>query len=235
MKNKIETIEALGFSFKVIRSARRRTVEIRAGDEGLEILCPVGVPKSELIRIVGEHSGRIAEISLRADEQSRRRESFSLDIGDEIRYLGRRIPLKGREGNLIGYDDDCFFVPEKLPPERIIGEVERMYRLAAKNYIIPRTYELALEMKLRPASIKINSARTHWATCSAKGGLNFTWFTVMAEPAAIDYIIIHELCHMTELNHSPRFWKLVAERCPDYKDKKKYLDSLWREILSENW
>ncbi|MGN1128207.1 MAG: M48 family metallopeptidase, partial [Candidatus Flemingiibacterium sp.] len=75
----------------------------------------------------------------------------------------------------------------------------------------------------------------HWATCSAKGGLNFTWFTVMAEPAAIDYIIIHELCHMTELNHSPRFWKLVAERCPDYKDKKKYLDSLWREILSENW
>ena len=231
----METLEAAGFVFSVKRSAKRRTVEIRIGSEGLEILCPAGVPAAELERIAERHSERIYEIVRRARELNESRADFSLNIGDELRFLGRRIPLVEREGDLIGCDGECFFVPSGIPPERIIGEVERIYRLAAKNYIIPRTYELALEMKLRPASIKINSARTHWATCSAKGGLNFTWFTVMAEPSAIDYIIIHELCHMTELNHSPRFWKLVSERCPDYKEKKKYLDSLWREILSENW
>ena len=84
-------------------------------------------------------------------------------------------------------------------------------------------------------SVKINSAKSHWASCSAHDTLNFSWYLAMAEPGAIDYVVVHELCHMKEFNHSPRFWQSVAEYCPDYEAKKRYLKELWDGISRENW
>lgn len=71
--------------------------------------------------------------------------------------------------------------------------------------------------------IAIRSQRTRWGSCSARGGLNFNWRLAAAPAAVLDYVVIHELCHLRELNHSRDFWAHVKSACPDYKSHRRWL------------
>jgi predicted metal-dependent hydrolase len=83
--------------------------------------------------------------------------------------------------------------------------------------------ELAPQIGVRYDRIAIKGQSTRWGSCSSKRNLNFNWRLMMAPPGAVDYVIIHELCHLKELNHSPRFWALVAQHCPDYRRWERWL------------
>ncbi len=97
------------------------------------------------------------------------------------------------------------------------------YQEEALNYISPRTRELAQANQINYQSLKVNDAKTRWGSCGASGALNFSWRLIMAPPRVIDYVIIHELMHRKELNHSARFWHEVALRIPDYKQDERWL------------
>ena len=71
--------------------------------------------------------------------------------------------------------------------------------------------------------VAVRDQRSRWGSCSAKGNLNFNWKLIMAPPEVLDYVVIHELCHRIEFNHSPRFWQLVRDQMPEYEDWKKWL------------
>ena len=71
--------------------------------------------------------------------------------------------------------------------------------------------------------VTVRDQRSRWGSCSAKHNLNFNWKLIMAPPQCLDYVVIHELCHLHEFNHSPRFWRLVESRMPDYAAWKKWL------------
>jgi predicted metal-dependent hydrolase len=82
----------------------------------------------------------------------------------------------------------------------------------------------------------IKNPKTRWGSCSSKGNLNFSYKILFLEPAAQDYLIVHELCHLKEFNHSARFWSLVALQCPDYKKhhlELKYKSNL--KVLFVGW
>ena len=72
-------------------------------------------------------------------------------------------------------------------------------------------------------ALRIRSARTRWGSCSPRGTLSFNWKLVMAPPVVIEYVVVHELCHLKELNHSPSFWKLVETHCPGWRAQRKWL------------
>ena len=80
-----------------------------------------------------------------------------------------------------------------------------------------KTYQLSIN------NIRIKNQKTRWGSCSRNGNLNFNYKVALIPAALVDYIVVHELCHLAELNHSPRFWRHVAETIPDYKERRRAL------------
>ena len=102
-------------------------------------------------------------------------------------------------------------------------EVEAILRQKAQEYIPKRVEELAKNFDKKPKSVKITSAKKRWGSCSGKGNLNFSYRCAMLPKECIDYVIVHELCHLVHHNHSKAFWELVAHHMPDYKDKERLI------------
>ena len=78
--------------------------------------------------------------------------------------------------------------------------------------------------------VAIRDQKSRWGSCSARGNLNFNWKLIMAPPEALDYVVVHELCHLIEFNHSPRFWRLVEGQMPAYESWKKWLKAHGSEL-----
>lgn len=95
----------------------------------------------------------------------------------------------------------------------------------AKAYIPSRVAHWAQRMGLQPAAVKITSARTRFGSCSSKGSLCFSLYLMQYPPEAIDAVVVHELCHMRQRNHSPAFYREVERWLPDYREREKLLKS----------
>lgn len=96
-------------------------------------------------------------------------------------------------------------------------------RKEAGKLIKERIEKIGCSLGLEYGRVFIKDQKTLWASCSGKRNLNFNWRLAAAPPEILDYVVIHELCHLREMNHSKRFWSLVGESCPDYKARKKWL------------
>ncbi len=93
----------------------------------------------------------------------------------------------------------------------------------ARELINARAAHWAAALGLRYNRVSVRAQRTLWGSCSRRGNLNFNWRLAGAPPEALDYVVIHELCHLREMNHSRRFWAHVAAACPDYRQRRRWL------------
>jgi len=99
--------------------------------------------------------------------------------------------------------------------------LERFLKRTAESFILPKTKELSDAYKLSVGKITFRQQKTRWGSCSSQGNLNFNWRLVHFSPKAIEYVIAHELAHLTHHNHSREFWSLVRNYMPDYKLQQK--------------
>jgi predicted metal-dependent hydrolase len=110
--------------------------------------------------------------------------------------------------------------------ERIKFLLKEWYRYHTKRYVETRINDFSHKLKLFPGHIRIKDVKTRWGSCSSKGNLNFNLRLAMAPRRVIDYVIIHEMCHLVHLNHSKEFWSLVGKILPDYKEYEKQLKEI---------
>ena len=116
------------------------------------------------------------------------------------------------------------------PPSRPAAEFTGIGRKKAGEIIKGRIETIGCSLDLEYGRVFIKDQKTMWASCSGKRNLNFNWRLAAAPPEILDYVVIHELCHLREMNHSKKFWSLVGEACPDYKARKKWLKDHSREL-----
>lgn len=102
-------------------------------------------------------------------------------------------------------------------------QLKRFLKTTAAHYIPTRTAEIAKKMNCTYNQLTLKEQKTRWGSCSSKGNLNFNWRLVHYPPEIIDYVIIHELSHLTHMNHSAAFWALVAKFDPQYTLHRNYL------------
>ena len=110
--------------------------------------------------------------------------------------------------------------PERPP----LSEAERArYIKIARDIFTRKTEYYARLMGVTYGRISIREQKTRWGSCSAQGNLNFHWKLILMPPAILDYVVVHELAHRIEMNHSPRFWTQVERILPDYRERRRWL------------
>lgn len=116
---------------------------------------------------------------------------------------------------------------EKSPAQK---RLETIYRNGAKEYIPKRASHFAHMLGVSYGTITIRDQKTRWGSCSSKGNLSFNWRLILAPPQVLDYVVVHELCHRKEMNHSKQFWELVESVMPDYAVHRKWLKDNGNEL-----
>lgn len=113
--------------------------------------------------------------------------------------------------------------PIDAPKDAATLALEKRYRDAAKEYI-PKRVEYYHEFTGGTYNkITIRDQKSRWGSCSSNGTLSFNYRLMLAPPRVLDYVVVHELCHLTHMNHSADFWNMVASILPDYKEYRKWL------------
>jgi len=109
---------------------------------------------------------------------------------------------------------------------------EQDVRRAARELVTMVAEEEAAALGVAYRRIELRDQRTRWGSCSSRGTLSFNWRLVLAPFEVLDYIVVHELCHLREPNHSPRFWRLVASRRPGWRRQRDWLNEHGPELLA---
>jgi predicted metal-dependent hydrolase len=112
------------------------------------------------------------------------------------------------------------------------GVSEAEGRVAARELVTMVLEEEAPALGVTYTQVRIREQRTRWGSCSARGTLSFNWRLALAPLEVLDYVVVHELCHLREPNHSSRFWRLVASRRPDWRRQRDWLTVNGPELLA---
>lgn len=153
----------------------------------------------------------------------------AIDENTVLRLLGKPHTIRFTK-RLSVYCDG--FHLARNDEETMRKDIHKIYRTLAAKYLIPRVTAMAAQFELAVSSIKINSANGRFGSCTRAGNLNFSWRLMQYPAEIIDYVIIHELAHLIELNHSPAFWRQVARMCPPYRKIKNDFRRMQIEIAS---
>ncbi|OGP74315.1 MAG: hypothetical protein A2V86_07140 [Deltaproteobacteria bacterium RBG_16_49_23] len=211
----------------LIRSKKRRkTLSLRVKEDGRIVLyVPYHTPKGEIEGFIKEKESWVIK-KISEKERSIKETERAFIPGEKFLYLGESYPLEIRES-------DHQEPPLKLSFGKfILGQdhIEKArdlfvqwYKREAKEKIAGRVGYYSNRLDLFPKGIKITSAKYRWGSCSRDNQLSFSWRMIMAPLTIIDYILIHELAHIKEKNHSRRFWVYLESILPDYRRKRLWL------------
>ena len=142
-------------------------------------------------------------------------------------YLGRELsPIISKSVKQITLGDGSLLISSKIESAKILKKVEKFLRDAAKTIIIDRCAYFTQVLKLDCENVVTNNNKTRWGSCTRGREIAINWRAVMLRPALLDYIIVHEFCHLLEFNHTKNFWAIVETILPNWKSLRNELKCL---------
>ncbi len=211
-----------------LRRARRRTIGLTIDHRGLRVGAPHRAALSDVETLIRKHGDWVAQ---KLDEWRDRRRPAPLRIADgtQLPYLGGPLRLRVTAGSTL-----VNWTQEDLPTltlrlrspddaERLLGKALRQKAL---ELFAPRLAHHAARFGIAAPRLSLSSARTRWGSCSLKTGIRLNWRLIHFPEHIIDYVIVHELAHLREMNHGHRFWAIVDHYCPDYRLAREALKTL---------
>lgn len=198
----------------------RRRLAMRIDERGLAVGAPRQVPLADIEAFVRGHAAWVLE---KLDEHAARAVLRHLPIHDGARLplLGAEVRVRVTAGANRGYWTTGENGGELWLAARPSADLSLLARRAlqrrALEHFQPRLIEMAARIGRAPPPLRLSSARTRWGSCSARSGIRLNWRLIHLSPATINYVIAHEVAHLVEMNHGPRFWSLVESLYPDWR------------------
>jgi len=229
MPNAPEYIDANGFIAEVIRTPRRKTATIKVDDRVVSIVEPQDLNEQRITRLLKDKNRWIKDkIAAQKSVAPAREKQFV--SGEAFSYLGKNYRLKVKRGN---------YQPVKLLQGRLVvtlpdgadnphmvrNALVRWYQTQAAPKLIEKTERYAEQIAVQPAAVNIRNYKSRWGNCNSKGQIDYNWKIVMAPHWVVDYVVVHELCHLKHFDHSKNYWRKVKHYCADAEAAKEWLKS----------
>ena len=231
--------------YQLIRSARRKTLGLQVKQGRVIVRAPCYLTDSQIVHFINQKSAWLqTKIDLQKQQAEPKLPNFTagsllwikgeqkpltigyqakaeiLNLPDEFRVL---IPLNADLEN-----DQLSSI--KIDQQKVKTQLEKWFKAEATSYLSTRLTELSEQTQLIPKSVKIRQYKARWGSCNNRGELSFNYLLMMAPLWVVDYVIVHELCHLTHLNHSKAFWQLVAQHSLHYQRAKDWLKNHQRQL-----
>lgn len=218
--------ESLGFEYKVRRSSRAKNIRINVDREGVVLVVPERVAMRHGHDFVVERADWIRGSLERFDRERAAIVERELADGAEVPLLGSSLflrVLRGPSGRVHRSGDVLrVHVPDDRR-ETVAGALERWYRREARIECAERLNAVVARNGTEYERVTIRDQKTRWGSCSSSGTISFNWRLLLAPEAVLDYVVEHEAAHIEVRDHSRRFWSLMDERVPDWRDHRRWL------------
>ena len=210
----------------ILSKKRKKTISLHIKEDGkILVYAPCATPKSEIEKFVLSKQSWVSEKLSEKEKAVKPAEKHFLP-GEEFLYLGELYPMEivngPHQGPPLKLSFGRFILSQNCTKEARDSFIQ-WYKKEAKEKLSERIHHYSNRLQLFPRGIKITSAKSRWGSCSRDNNLCFSWRIIMAPLTVLDYVLIHELVHIREKNHSQRFWRSLASIMPDYKKHRRWL------------
>lgn len=216
--------------YQLIRS-KRKTVAIEVKEDKIIIKCPYNCSKQYVESLIEKNRVWIEETRKKVMSKNNNRLTYT--EGENIYYMGTPYEIKVIRGirNSLEFNGAEFIFTIKISQFSNNEDSEKVkmelmmawFRKQGIEYLTKRTADLAKQLGLSINKVYIKNVKTIWGSCSTKNNINYNIRLISMPKEVIDYVIIHELCHLVQRNHSKKFWELVERIIPDYREKRDFL------------
>ena len=221
-----------------LRRVRRRSIGFIVGTDGLSVNAPKWVSAADIDAALREKAAWILRKLAEQQQRVQRRQAARVDWRDgvSIPFLGEPVIVRldaRTTGAVLEADAVArpgaprltlhLGLPRNAAPEQIRDAVQSWLQRQARRVFEERCAHFAAQLGVRPTRLSLSSAQTRWGSASADGSIRLSWRLMHFTMSTIDYVVAHELAHLREMNHSPRFWDVVRSVVPDYEQARSAL------------
>lgn len=218
------------FEYTIIKTERKTLSIIIERDKSVIVRAPLSLDDE---RIEEEVRKRRALIESKIASDQKLKGTYipkEFVDGEQFLYLGKYYHLTVVQSDLRKLEFKNEFIAYAQNSTVVKNLLFEWYQQKAIEILVPRIKHYAEHIGVKRKKINITSAKYSWGSCTPAGTLNFNWRIIKAPSDVIDYIVVHELSHLRERNHSPEFWNIVAVQLPNYEESKQWLKLNGQEI-----
>jgi len=210
------------FEYTVIKSNRKSLSIIIERDKSVVVRAPQTLSDDRIKEEVNKRKALIIS-KIDSEQKAVARTAKEFVDGEQFLYMGKYYSLQIHISEARTIDFKDAFIVNARNKEVVKNLLFEWYNQQAIKVLIPRIKYFAEHLGVKRKRINITSAKYTWGSCTPAGTLNFNWRIVKAPAEVMDYIVVHELAHLREHNHSAEFWNIVAVQLPQYEDAKQWL------------
>ena len=211
------TIDEIPVQIRRVSRARRMTLRISSIDKKVQLSIPPHTKLRVAENFIIEKSEWIKSKVKELPDKRSVRTTSSLPL------LGRMMPVEPYDGKSAKLSSCGQKICVPQAPETRNRAILAFYKLRARDALAHASDYFCTQIGASYQSLKIRDTRSRWGSCSAEGGLMYSWRLVLAPTEVLNYVAAHEVCHLVHMNHSDEFWDLVATICPAFRTHKRWL------------
>jgi predicted metal-dependent hydrolase len=202
---------------------RRRTIGIAIDANGLAVSAPLRAPWREIEAFLRQKERWITR---KLEEWARLPQPAIVrgHSGESLPLFGSPVTLEVKTGRRAVHRQPERLLVSAPSPQRVAKVLTAWLKTQALDALAPRAARYAADLDVAAPRVGLSNARTQWGVCTEDGTIRLSWRLVHLEPALADYVVAHEVAHLVELNHSKRFWGLLARLYPDWRHARHRLE-----------
>jgi len=214
-------------TYRLLRSPRRKRLGLVVAEKGVEVRIPQRCAERHGHQFLRENITWVREQLRRAAQRQSQVPDHHFAFGARFPWLGKSLELdraaRAADACIDGEYIQLYCRLREPDEAQLQAALQKLYQREALALLTEKSRYFAGLLGLQFAAVKVRRTKSKWGHCTLRGELQYNWLVCLAPEPVVDYLVIHEVCHLRHHNHSRAFWDLVGTLCPDYRNLRRWL------------